>query len=34
MVVTGRSKLATWRYWLVHYAILTAFVVFALFPLF
>jgi multiple sugar transport system permease protein len=34
MVVTGRSRLATWRYWLVHYAILIAFVVFALFPLF
>ncbi len=34
MVVTGRSRLATWRYWLVHYAILIAFVVFALFPLY
>ena len=34
MVVTGRSKLATWRYWLVHYALLTAFIAFALFPLF
>ena len=34
MVVTGRSKLATWRYWLVHYAILIAFIVFALFPLY
>ena len=34
MVVTGRSKLATWRYWLVHYAVLIAFITFALFPLF
>jgi multiple sugar transport system permease protein len=34
MVVTGRSRLATWRYWLVHYAILIAFITFALFPLF
>lgn len=34
MVVTGRSRLAIWRYWLAHYAVLIAFIVFALFPLY
>ena len=34
MVVTGRSQLGTSLYWITHYVILVAFIVFALFPLF
>ena len=34
MVVTGRSQLGTSLYWITHYVILVAFILFALFPLF